>query len=136
VHDLGDVGVKEVPVRSVGNRSGSDCTTADLRLARPLRLGTLDRVDRGAVQGEPRIPTQIRTLARVDLRDPATTLYDMAVALPPGDPEPYITAGATWWKPDFPPEITLDRVQGVLHDGPYKTRTATNEYVCFYPRRG
>lgn len=58
-----------------------------------------------------------------DLRDPAATLYDIAVALPPGaDPEPYITAGATWWMPDFPPEVTLDRVQGVLHDGPDKTK--------------
>jgi hypothetical protein len=37
----------------------------DLRLARPLRLGALDRVDRRAVQGEPRIPAQIRALARV-----------------------------------------------------------------------
>ena len=36
-----------------------------LRLARPLRLRALDRVDRGAVQGEPRIPAQIRALARV-----------------------------------------------------------------------
>ncbi|MEV4167568.1 hypothetical protein [Nonomuraea dietziae] len=51
-----------------------------------------------------------------DPRDSATTPYDIVVALPPGaDPEPYIEAGAT-------PETTLDRVQGVLHDGPYETK--------------
>ncbi|MBB3724820.1 hypothetical protein FHR33_000680 [Nonomuraea dietziae] len=31
-------------------------------------------------------------------------------------------AGTTWWMPDFPPETTPDRVQGVLHDGPYETK--------------
>jgi hypothetical protein len=43
VHDLGDVGVEEVAVRSPGDRSGSDRPTGDLRLARPSRLGALDR---------------------------------------------------------------------------------------------
>src|SRR5215217_754099 len=62
VYDLGDVGVEAVAVRSLGGRSGSDRPTGDLCLARPLRLGALDRVDRGAVQGEPWIPTQIRAL--------------------------------------------------------------------------
>jgi hypothetical protein len=38
------------------------------------------------------------------------------------DPEPYIEAGATWWMPDLPPGTTLDRVRGVLHDGPYETK--------------
>jgi alkanesulfonate monooxygenase SsuD/methylene tetrahydromethanopterin reductase-like flavin-dependent oxidoreductase (luciferase family) len=57
------------------------------------------------------------------LRAPASTPYDIAVALPPGaDPEPYITAGATWWMPDLPPEVTLDRVRGILREGPYKTK--------------
>lgn len=57
-----------------------------------------------------------------DLRGPATTPYDIAVGLPPdADPGPYIAAGATWWMPDFPPEVTLDRVRGVLRDGPYRT---------------
>src|SRR5207244_1187625 len=45
VHDLGDVGVEAVAVRSFGDRSGSDRPAGDLRLARPLRLGALDRVD-------------------------------------------------------------------------------------------
>jgi len=65
VHDLGDVGVEAVAVRSFGDRSGGDQPAGDLRLARPLRLGALDRVHRGAVQGEPRIPAEIRALARV-----------------------------------------------------------------------
>ncbi|MFD0743355.1 LLM class flavin-dependent oxidoreductase [Phytohabitans flavus] len=56
-----------------------------------------------------------------DLRGPATTPYDVAVALPPGvDPEPYIKAGATWWMPDLPPEATVDEVRGLLREGPYK----------------
>jgi hypothetical protein len=41
-----------------------------------LSLGALDRIDRGNVQGEPRISTEIRTLARVRHRaeDPFTGL--------------------------------------------------------------
>jgi alkanesulfonate monooxygenase SsuD/methylene tetrahydromethanopterin reductase-like flavin-dependent oxidoreductase (luciferase family) len=63
----------------------------------------------------------VATLA--DLRHGDTAPYDIAVALPPGrDPEPYVTAGATWWMPDLPPETTLDRVRGVLRDGPYESR--------------
>jgi len=57
----------------------------DLRLARPLRLGALDRVDRGAVQGEPRIPAEIRALARVRHR----AEHQLAILegrLDPGDP--------------------------------------------------
>jgi hypothetical protein len=53
VHDLGDVGVEAVAVGSFGDWSGSYRPTGDLRLARPLRLGAFDRVDRGTVQGEP-----------------------------------------------------------------------------------
>ncbi len=85
MHDLGDVGVEAVAVRSFGDRPGSDRPAGDLRLARPLRLGALDRIDRGAVQGEPRIPAEIRALARVRHRaeDQLAVLEDR---LDPGDP--------------------------------------------------
>ena len=55
-----------------------------------------------------------------DLREPRTTPYDIAVTLPSGaDPAPYVTAGATWWLAEFPPEtVSLDQVRGVLRDGP------------------
>ena len=65
MHHLGDVGVVLVAVWSFGNRPRGYRPAGDLRLARPLRLGALNWVDRGAVQGEPRIPAKIRTLARV-----------------------------------------------------------------------
>ncbi len=54
------------------------------------------------------------------LRQPTTTPFDIAVALPPGtDPMPYGEAGATWWLAEFEPEtVTLDQVRGVLRDGP------------------
>jgi len=46
--------------------------------------------------------------------------YDIAVGLPLGaDPSPYTEAGATWWLPEFDPTtMSLDKVQGVLRDGP------------------
>jgi alkanesulfonate monooxygenase SsuD/methylene tetrahydromethanopterin reductase-like flavin-dependent oxidoreductase (luciferase family) len=55
-----------------------------------------------------------------DLRRDAAGPYDIAVALPPGtDPAAYAAAGATWWMPDLDPEtLRLDRVRGVLRDGP------------------
>ncbi len=51
--------------------------------------------------------------------DPAAP-YDVAIGLPPGtDPVPYAEAGATWWLTDFDPRtLSLDRVRGVLRDGP------------------
>jgi alkanesulfonate monooxygenase SsuD/methylene tetrahydromethanopterin reductase-like flavin-dependent oxidoreductase (luciferase family) len=60
----------------------------------------------------------VATLA--GLRGDAPGPYDVAVALPPGtDPAGYAAAGATWWMPDFDPEtVCLDRVCGVLRDGP------------------
>lgn len=69
-------------------------------------------------------PDQLAEIVAVltELRAPATAPYDVAVALrPDADPEPYITAGATWWMPDLPPEVTLDLVRGILLDGPYST---------------
>lgn len=46
--------------------------------------------------------------------------YDIAVGLPLGaDPSPYAEAGATWWLPEFDPTtMSLDKVHGVLRDGP------------------
>lgn len=54
------------------------------------------------------------------LRGGRTTPYDIAVALPAGtDPAPYARAGATWWLAEFAPEtVSVDRVRGVLRDGP------------------
>src|SRR5260370_41406097 len=64
-HDLGDVGVKAVAVGSFGEWPAIDRPARDLRLTRPLRVRALDRVDRGAVQCEPRIAMQVSTFARV-----------------------------------------------------------------------
>src|SRR5271167_873879 len=55
VYDLGDVGVEAVAVGSPGEWPGIDRPPGDLRLTRPLRFRTLDRVDGGAVKCEPRI---------------------------------------------------------------------------------
>ncbi|MCZ4510053.1 LLM class flavin-dependent oxidoreductase [Streptomyces sp. ActVer] len=54
-----------------------------------------------------------------ELRHGEMASYDIAVGLPLGvDPEPYATAGATWWLPEFEPGVRLDTVRGVLRDGP------------------
>src|SRR5215467_14294045 len=55
--------MEAIAVCSVCDRSGSDRPAGDFRLAWPLRLGAFDWVDSRAVQGEPRIPPQIRALA-------------------------------------------------------------------------
>lgn len=49
-----------------------------------------------------------------------TEPYDMVTALPPGtDPAPFAAAGATWWLVELSPEAaTIDRVRGVIRDGP------------------
>jgi hypothetical protein len=85
VHDVGDVGAEAVAVQSLVHRSGGDCAPGDLRLARPLRLGALDRVDRCAVQGEPRIATEIGALARV-LHRAKDHFAVLERRLDPGDP--------------------------------------------------
>ena len=64
MHEVGDVGVEVVAVRTFSDRRDGDRTTGDLRLAWPLRLGALDRVDSGAVQGEPRIAVEIGARTR------------------------------------------------------------------------
>ena len=55
-----------------------------------------------------------------ELRRRATAAFDVAVGLPIGvDPLPYVKAGATWWLPEFAPEVvSVDMVWGVLRDGP------------------
>jgi hypothetical protein len=63
VDDLVEVGAEPVAGRSVGERADVVRTSGDLRLAGPPGLGTVDRVDRGAVEGEPRVPAEIRALA-------------------------------------------------------------------------
>jgi hypothetical protein len=53
------------------------------------------------------------------LRPDTTEPYDFAVGLPfDVDPVPFISAGATWWLPEFPPGVPLDTVRGVLREGP------------------
>jgi alkanesulfonate monooxygenase SsuD/methylene tetrahydromethanopterin reductase-like flavin-dependent oxidoreductase (luciferase family) len=46
--------------------------------------------------------------------------YDVVAALPAGtDPAPYAAAGATWWLVEVDPDaISVDRVRGVIRDGP------------------
>ncbi len=66
-------------------------------------------------------PDQLAGIAATiaGLREDAAGPYDIAVALPPGaDPAPYAEAGATWWLTEFEPSVSLDRVRGVLRDGP------------------
>jgi hypothetical protein len=85
VHDLGDVGVEAVTAGFLAERPGSGRPPGDLRVTRPLRFRALDRVDRGAVQREPRIPAQIRTLARVRHRAEGE-LAVLEGHFDPGDP--------------------------------------------------
>src|SRR6266581_9228621 len=82
VYDLGDVGAEAVAVGSLGEWPRPP---GDLRLTRPLRFRALDRVDRGAVQREPRIPAQVRALARVRHRAEGE-LAVLEGRLDPGDP--------------------------------------------------
>src|SRR5215469_2820445 len=60
---LRDVGTKQVAGRLAADRSGGNHHAGDLRLALPLGLPTLSWVRRRTMNGEPRIPAQIRTLA-------------------------------------------------------------------------
>jgi hypothetical protein len=83
VHGVGDVGAEAVAPGAV--RSGGDRPSGDLRLPRPVRLGALDRVNRGAVQGEPWIPAQIRALARAG-HGAEHRLAALEGRLDPGDP--------------------------------------------------
>src|SRR5215831_3035817 len=78
--DLGDVGKKQVSAGPFVDRSGENRPPGDLSLARPLGLLTLLRVKRRAMQGEPRIPPQVRTLARPRHRpEPELTVSELAL---------------------------------------------------------
>src|SRR5215469_14763019 len=78
--DLGDVGKKQASGRLLVGRSGGNRPSGDLRLARPLGLLALLRVKRRTMQGEPRIPLQIRTLARPRHRpEPELTVSELAL---------------------------------------------------------
>ena len=95
MYDLGDVSVEAVAVRSFGGSSGGDRPSGDLCLARPLRFGALDRVDCGAVQGEPGIPAKIRAFARVRHRaeDQFTVLEGRRKVMRPASERPAATEG-------------------------------------------
>src|ERR1700677_234274 len=85
VDDLGDVGAEAVAGGSLGEWPGVGRPPGDLRLTRPLRFLALDWVDRRAVQREPRIPAQVRALARVRHRAEGE-LAVLEGYLDPGDP--------------------------------------------------
>jgi alkanesulfonate monooxygenase SsuD/methylene tetrahydromethanopterin reductase-like flavin-dependent oxidoreductase (luciferase family) len=58
--------------------------------------------------------------AVTELRPDSTAPFDVVASLAVGvDPAPFVQAGATWWLPEIDPEAaSLDRVRGVLRDGP------------------
>jgi hypothetical protein len=54
-----------------------------------------------------------------DLRGDNPAPYDIAVELRPGsDVAPYAEVGATWWMTELEPGISLDKVRGVIREGP------------------
>src|SRR5260370_25592814 len=61
---LGNVGKEQVPGRAFLDRPGENRPPGDLRLARPLGLLALLRVNHRAVPGEPRAPPQSPSPAR------------------------------------------------------------------------
>jgi len=80
--DLGNVGQEQTPIfgTPVAERSGQDRSPGDLRLARPLSLLALPRVRHRTVQGESRIPPQIRPLARTRHRpEPKLAISELAL---------------------------------------------------------
>jgi len=54
------------------------------------------------------------------LRPDPTAPHEVAIGIPAGtDPAPWAAAGATWWLPELDPDtLSVDRVRGVLRDGP------------------
>ena len=83
--DLGDIGAEAVAFRPFSNLSHGQHLAGNLRFARPLRLGALDRVDRSAVQGEARIAAKIRALTCARHRA-ENQLAILEGRLDPGDP--------------------------------------------------
>jgi alkanesulfonate monooxygenase SsuD/methylene tetrahydromethanopterin reductase-like flavin-dependent oxidoreductase (luciferase family) len=86
--------------------------------AKPIRRAA--RLD-GFVPVNLRHPDQVAEAAAAlnELRHGEMASYDIAVPLPLGtDPEAFARAGATWWLPEFEPNVPLDTVRGVLRDGP------------------
>jgi alkanesulfonate monooxygenase SsuD/methylene tetrahydromethanopterin reductase-like flavin-dependent oxidoreductase (luciferase family) len=92
--------------------------------ARPLRRAA--RYD-GFVPVNLEHPDQLAELVATiqEQRPHPATPYDVAVPLPPGtDPAPYVRAGATWCLTELAPEeLSIDRVRGVLRDGPARPPT-------------
>jgi alkanesulfonate monooxygenase SsuD/methylene tetrahydromethanopterin reductase-like flavin-dependent oxidoreductase (luciferase family) len=87
--------------------------------ARPLRRAArLDGVFPVNLEHPDQLAEVVATVTGLRA-DPAAP-YDVAVAVPPGDdPRDWAAAGATWWMPDVAPDtLSLDRVRGVLRDGP------------------
>jgi alkanesulfonate monooxygenase SsuD/methylene tetrahydromethanopterin reductase-like flavin-dependent oxidoreductase (luciferase family) len=87
--------------------------------AKPLRRAAgYDGFFPANLQHPDQLAEIVATIAQ--LRQHTIAAYDIAVGLALGvDPLPYVKAGATWWMPEFPPEsVSLDRVRGVLRDGP------------------
>jgi alkanesulfonate monooxygenase SsuD/methylene tetrahydromethanopterin reductase-like flavin-dependent oxidoreductase (luciferase family) len=86
---------------------------------RPLRRAA--RHD-GVVAANLAHPDQLAEVvaAIAELRPDPAAPYDVAIGLPLGeDPAPYAAAGATWWLPEPDPEtLSLDRIRGLLRDGP------------------
>ena len=78
--DLGNVGKKQVSSRPFTDGSGQNRPPGDLRLTWPPGLLALLRVRPRTMQGEPRIPSQIRTLARARHRpEPELTVGELAL---------------------------------------------------------
>jgi alkanesulfonate monooxygenase SsuD/methylene tetrahydromethanopterin reductase-like flavin-dependent oxidoreductase (luciferase family) len=66
-------------------------------------------------------PAQLQeVVAGVRSQRSAESAYDVVIGHPPGtDPTPWEAAGATWWLVEFGiDDLDLDRVRGVLRDGP------------------
>ena len=87
MHHQGDVGEETVAVLAFGERPG-DGPSGYLGLAWPLRLGALDRVDRGAVQRKPRIARRSSPLRASAIEPKTSSPSSKTVSIPEirGDP--------------------------------------------------
>lgn len=66
------------------------------------------------------IVAQLTALRKDAGKEIGDDTYDVVAALPLGvDPAPYFAVGATWWLVEFPWDaVTVDKVRGVIRDGP------------------